>query len=47
MEGLVVIIILSAVIAVFDLLASRYGVDSRDVVVDASRPVPTAGLTIR
>jgi len=47
MEGLVAIVTLTAIIAVFDLLASRYGADSRDIVVDSSRPVPTAGLTIR
>lgn len=47
MEGLVAILILTAIIGVFDLLASRYGADSRDIVVDSSRPVPTAGLMIR
>lgn len=47
MEGLVLIFVITAVIGVFDLLASRYGADSRDIVIEAGRPARATGLTVR
>jgi len=47
MEGLVIILIITAVIGVFDLGAFRYGADSREIVTEAGRPAPAVGLTVR
>ncbi len=47
MEGLIAILIITAAIVAFDIVASRWGADSRDLLVEARRPVPTAGLTVR
>lgn len=47
MEGLLVITLIVAAIAAFDLVALRWGADSRDLRVEPGRPARTVGLTVR
>ncbi|MEK6721688.1 MAG: hypothetical protein AABZ33_13625 [Chloroflexota bacterium] len=47
MEGLLVITGLVAVLAAFDVLALRWGADSREIHSEAGRPAATTGLVVR
>ena len=47
MEGLLVITGLVAILAAFDVLALRWGADSREIHAEAGRPAPTTGLVVR